>query len=133
MALNGDTTPKAWLWTGRVLSGLFVAFMIFDTSIKLMQLDIVKQSMVELGYPPHLGLVIGIIEAVCLALYLVPRTSVLGAVLFTAVMGGAIATHMRQDAPLFSHTLFGVYLGLFMWGGLFLRDPRLRGLFPFRR
>lgn len=115
------------------LTGLFVAFMIFDTSIKLLQLEIVKTTLVELGFAPHLGLVIGIVEAICLALYLIPRTSVLGAVLFTAVMGGAIASHMRQEAPLLSHTLFGVYLGLFMWGGLFLRDARLRSLFPVRR
>jgi len=132
MALSAET-PKTWLWAGRVLSGLFVAFMIFDVSIKLMDMDIVRQTMAGLGYPPDLGRVIGVIEAVCLVLYLVPRTSVLGAVLLTAVMGGAIASHMRQEAPLFSHTLFGVYLGLFMWGGLFLRDARLRSLFPLRR
>ena len=133
MPLNTETTPRTWLWAGRVLSGLFVAFMIFDVSIKLLELEIVKQTLTDLGYPPHLGRVIGGVEAICLALYLTPRTSALGAVLMTAVMGGAIASHMRQEAPLFSHTLFGVYLGLLMWGGLFLRDARLRSLFPIRR
>jgi hypothetical protein len=119
--------------TGWVLSGLFTAFMLFDIGIKLAGIPIVEQTMKQMGYPPGLGLPIGVIEAACLLLYLVPRTSVLGAALFMGVFGGGIASHMRLQAPLLSHTLFGVYLGLFMWGGLWLRDMQLRKLFPVRR
>lgn len=121
------------LWAGRILTALAVLFMAFDIAIKLIDLPIVRETLVQLGYPPELGPTIGAIELVCLLLYLFPRTAALGAVLFTGVMGGAIATHMRVGDPLLSHTLFGVYLGAALWGGLWLRDPRLRALFPFRR
>ena len=121
------------LWTGRGLSALFVLFMLFDVAIKVLRLPIVEEAMAQLGYPAGLGLPIGVLEAVALVLYLVPRTVVLGAVLFTGVFGGAIASHLRVGDPLFSHTLFGVWLGLFAWGGLWLRDARLRALFPWRR
>jgi len=126
-----ESTPA--LWTGRALSALFVLFMLFDVTIKLLRLPIVEESMAQLGYPAGLGLPIGVIEALALVLYVVPRTAVLGAVLFTGVFGGAIASHLRVGDPLFSHTLFGVWLGLFAWGGLWLRDARLRALFPWRR
>lgn len=115
---------------GWALTGLFTAFMLFDTGIKLIGLPIVEQTMAQMGYPPGLGFPIGVIEAVCLVLYLIPRTSVLGAVLFMGVFGGGIASHMRLQDPLLTHTLFGVYLGLFMWGGLWLRSDGLRALFP---
>jgi hypothetical protein len=118
---------------GWALTGLFTAFMLFDIGIKLAGVPIVEQSMKQIGYPPGLGFRIGVIEAVCLALYLVPRTSVLGAVLFMGVFGGSIASHLRLLDPLFSHILFGAYLGLFMWGGLWLRDAQLRALFPARQ
>lgn len=118
---------------GWALTGIFALFMLMDTGIKLVSLPIVEQTMKQMGYPPGLGFPIGVIEAVCLALYLVPRTSVLGAVLFMGVFGGGIASHMRLQDPLLTHTLFGVYLGLFMWGGLWLRDPGLRALFPVSR
>jgi hypothetical protein len=125
-------SPRAMLWAGRILIAFAVLFMAFDIAIKLVDLPVVRDTLVQLGYPPDLGRTIGVIELVCLALYLVPRTSVLGAVLFTGVMGGAIATHMRVGDPLVSHTLFGVYLGAALWGGLWLRDPPLRAIFPFR-
>ena len=118
---------------GWVLTGLFAAFMLFDIGLKLAGVPIVEQTMKQIGYPPGLGLPIGVIEAICLALYLVPRTSLLGAVLFMGVFGGGIASHLRLLDPLFSHILFGVYLGLFMWGGLWLRDAQLRALFPARQ
>jgi len=123
------------LWTGRVLSALIVLFMIFDGAIKLPPLDIVTQTMVQLGWPadPNVARMLGIIGLVSTVLYALPRTSVLGAILLTAYMGGAIATKVRLDSPLFSHTLFGVYLGVILWAGLFLRDPRLRALIPFAR
>ena len=123
------------LWTGRVLSALIVLFMIFDGAIKLPPLDIVTQTMVQLGWPadPNVARMLGIIGLVSTVLYALPRTSVLGAILLTAYMGGAIATKVRLDSPLFSHTLFGVYLGVILWAGLLLRDPRLRALIPFAR
>ena len=123
------------LWTGRGLSAIIVLFMIFDGVIKLPPLDIVTQSMVPLGWPadPSVARLLGIIGLVSTALYALPRTAVLGAILLTAYMGGAIATNVRVDNPLFSHTLFGVYLGIILWGGLYLRDPRLRALVPFTR
>lgn len=87
----------------------------------------------QLGYPPDRVLWIGIIELVCVVLYLVPRTAVLGALLLTGYLGGAIATHVRVGSPLLSHTLFPIYVALMLWGGLYLREPRLRELVPFRR
>ncbi|MBT9471640.1 MAG: DoxX family protein [Pseudomonadota bacterium] len=126
-------TPRLMLWTGRVLTGLAIAFMTFDTVIKLIDLQVVRDSLTQLGYPTALGPTIGAIELICLLLYIFPRTAVLGAVLLTAVMGGAIASHMRLGDPLVSHTLFGVYLGAVIWGGLYLRDAKLRAIFPIRR
>jgi len=123
------------LWTGRGLSAIIVLFMIFDGVIKLPPLDIVTQSMVPLGWPadPNVARLLGIIGLVSTALYALPRTAVLGAILLTAYMGGAIATNVRVDNLLFSHTLFGVYLGIILWGGLYLRDPKVRALIPFGR
>lgn len=115
------------------MSGVVITFMTLDCAIKLAQLEVVKRSMIQLGYPPGLGLAIGAIETICLVLYVVPRTAVLGAILLTAVYGGAIASHLRLGDPLFTHVLFGVYLGLLAWGGLYLRDESLRSLIPFRR
>ena len=125
-------TSKAMRFTGYALTGAFTLFMLFDVGIKLMRHPMVEETMRQLGFPGGLGLPIGVIEAVCLVLYLMRRTAVLGAVLFMGIFGGGIATHLRHADPLFSHVLFGVYLGLFMWGGLWLRDPALRALFPIR-
>ncbi|MER8592963.1 MULTISPECIES: DoxX family protein [unclassified Mesorhizobium] len=121
------------LWAGRVLSAVVVLFMIFDGVIKLPPLEIVTQTMVQLGWPAdaNVSRMLGIIGLVSTALYALPRTSVLGAILLTAYLGGAVATHVRIGSPLFSHILFGVYLGAILWGGLYLRDPRVRALFPF--
>lgn len=123
------------LWTGRVLSGLIILFMIFDGVIKLPPLDVVTQSMVPLGWPADVNVArtLGIIGLISTALYALPRTSVLGAILLTGYLGGAIATNMRVGSPLFSHTLFSVYLGIILWGGLYLRDPSVRALIPFSR
>lgn len=135
VALSVETAKgsKAMLWTGRVITGPVALFLAFDSAIKLMQLDVVREAMQPLGYPDHLGLVIGIIEAICLVLYVVRQTAVLGAILITGVLGGAIAAHLRVGDPLFSHVLFGVYVGILAWGGLWLRDERLRALMPLRR
>lgn len=118
---------------GRVLSALAILFLAFDTAIKLVQLPVVAETLGSLGYAADLGVTIGIVELVCLVLYAVPRTAVLGAILLTALFGGGIATHIRVGSPLFTHVLFGVYLGLFVWGGLYLRNERLRELIPATR
>ena len=121
------------VWAGRGLSGLFVLFMLMDITLKLLNLPVVDETMKALGWGPGHGPLIGGVELAALVLYLVPRTSLAGGLLMTGVFGGAIATHIRVGDPLFSHILFGVYLGLFMWGGLWLRDPAFRALFPIRR
>ena len=126
-------TGRAMLWTGRVMSGLFALFMLgASVAPKLLGLPVAEQTLAGLGWPSGYSVMIGLIELGCTLLYLIPRTSVLGAVAMTALLGGAIATQIRVGSPLFSHILFGVYLGLFMWGGLWLRDPALRALLPGR-
>lgn len=124
---------SATVWTARVMRGLAVLFLAFDTVIKLVQAAPAVQGTTELGYAASLVLPIGLIELVCLVLYLLPPTSIFGAVLFTGYLGGAIATHVRLGNPLFSHVLFPVYIALLLWGGLYLQEPRLRALFPFKR
>ncbi|CAN7200520.1 DoxX family protein [Bosea sp. LjRoot90] len=127
-------TPAGQLWTGRIMSGLVVAFLIFDGGIKLAPLGIVTETMQQLGYSgsPELARGLGVMTLVIALLYALPRTSVLGAILLTGLLGGAMATHLRVGSPVFSHLFFGLYLGLLAWGGLYLRDPRLRRLIPFR-
>jgi hypothetical protein len=129
------TAANKTIWTGRILSGLFIAFMLFDGIIKLVPLDIVMQTNTELGYPDSVNFArgLGILALICTILYAVPRTSVLGAILLTGYLGGAIATQLRVGNPLFTHLLFGVYLGLAMWGGLYLRNDRLQALIPLAR
>jgi hypothetical protein len=134
--LSGFETPSvsnAALWSGRVLSGLLILFLIFDGAIKLVPLQIVTDTSLQLGIPTHLARTLGVLTLAGTLLYAFPRTSILGAILLTGYFGGAIYVHVRADSPLFSHTLFGVYLGLIMWGGLWLRDPAVRALIPFRR
>jgi hypothetical protein len=127
-ALNSRTA----LWTGRILSFVAVLFLLVDGAIKLVPLQPVTDSLRELGYPASdsLARFLGVVTLVCTLLYAWPRTALLGAVLLTGLMGGAIASHLRLGDPLLSHTLFGVWLGLFLWAGLWLRDPRLRRLMP---
>lgn len=129
-----DTAPGApALWAGRVLSGLVVLFLVFDGGIKVAGLDVVRETMVQLGLNPAHGFGLGVLTLLIALLYAVPRTAVLGAVLLTGLLGGAICTHLRVGSPLFSHLLFGVYLGAFAWGGLWLRDPRVRAMLPLAR
>jgi len=127
-------TPAGQLWTGRIMSGLVVAFLIFDGGIKIAPFAIVTETMQQLGYSgsQELARGLGVMTLVIALLYALPRTSVLGAILLTGLLGGAMATHLRVGSPLFSHLFFGLYLGLLAWGGLYLRDPRLRRLIPFR-
>jgi hypothetical protein len=124
----------AAVWVGRALTGLFALFMLgASVAPKLLGMPVAEETMAQLGWPPGHSFWIGIIELSCLVLYLIPRTSVLGAILFMGLLGGAMATQIRAESPLFSHVLFSIYLGLFMWGGLWLRDPAVRALFPLRR
>ena len=126
------TTP-AMLWTGRTLTGLFALFMLgASIAPKLLQLPVAEQTMAQLGWPAGHAFMIGLIELSCLILYLIPRTSLLGAVLMMGLLGGAMATQIRAGNPLFSHILFPVYVAFFVWGGLFLRETRLRALLPLR-
>ena len=120
-------------WAGLILTALPVLFLLFDTVIKVMAIGpVVVDSFAELGFPVSLARGIGLLELGCLAVYVVPRTSVLGAVLLTGYLGGAIATHVRIGSPLFTHVLFPVYVALLVWAGLFLREDRLRSLIPIR-
>ena len=132
-ATKPATDVKTWM--GRVLSGLVIAFFIFDGGIKLAPLSIVTETMQQLGYPSSATLArgLGVLLLACTALYVIPQTSILGAILLTGYLGGAIATHVRIASPVFSHLLFGVYLGLILWGGLWLRNERLRQLIPIIR
>jgi len=114
------------LWVGRALSSLAIAFLAFDTVIKLLAIPEVTASFIKLGYSPQLALTIGMLELICVALYIWPRTSVLGAIVLTGYLGGAIATHVRVGDPLFSHVMFPTYVAALVWGGLYLRHERLR-------
>jgi hypothetical protein len=124
--------PASHLWTGRVLTAIPILFLTFDGASKVMNVAPVREAMAQLGYSPDAGVGIGIILLACVALYAIPRTAVLGAILLTGYLGGAIATHVRVGNPLFSHTLFPIYIAAIVWGGLYLRDARLRALVPLR-
>jgi hypothetical protein len=128
------TNSRVALWCGRGLSWTVITFMVLDSLIKLPPLSVVTETLGQLGFfaTPELARGLGILGLVCTALYAWPRTAVIGAILLTGYFGGAMATHLRAESPLFSHLLFGFYLGLMVWGGLLLRDPRVRAfLLPF--
>lgn len=127
------TSPRAMIIAGWTLSGLFIAFMIFDVTLKLVGHPEVAKAEGQLRLPAGSGFGIGLMEAAILILYAIPRTAVLGAVLVVALMGGTAAVHLLNGNPLFSHLLFGPYLAVFAWGGLWLRDARVRALVPIRR
>jgi len=114
------------LIAGRILSGIAILFLTFDTVIKLVAAKSAVAGTVQLGFSADQLPILGAIEVVCLVLYLVPRSAPLGAVLWTGYLGGAIATHLRLHNPLFSHILFPIYVAALLWGGLYLRDPRVR-------
>jgi DoxX-like family len=127
-----QTAPisKTAIWIGWSMSGVVIAFMLLDGGMKLVPLDIVIQTSEQMGIPASLARPLGVIGLTCTLFYAIPRTAVLGAVLLTGYMGGAVASHLRLADPLFTHTLFGVYLGLLAWGGLYLRNARLRAFIP---
>jgi hypothetical protein len=126
-------TSKGQLWTGRIFSGLSVAFLLFDATIHIMKPPAVIAGFTALGFPVSVAVPLGVLELVFVILYLIPRTSVFGAILLTGYLGGAIAAQVRIGAPLFSTILFPIYVALFLWGGLYFRDPRVRALIPIAR
>ncbi len=131
-----DTNPgKGQVIAGRILSGLVILFLLFDAGLKLVAPQFaIDNGPPNLGWPPKIETMylLAILLLIPTLLHIWPRTAILGAILITGYLGGAIATQVRVGNPLFSHILFGVYLGLMLWGGLWLRDPRLRALFPLR-
>ena len=124
---------KRTLLSGRIISGVVTAFMLFDGIFKLPKPAPVVDSFKKLGYDPNIAIPIGVLALLCAILYAIPRTAVLGAILLTGYLGGAVATHVRVDDPLFTHILFPVYFGVLAWVGLYLRDERLRALVPVRK
>ena len=124
---------KKMLWAGRIMGALPVLFLLMDGVMKLIKPAPVVEATVGLGYPEAVILPLGIVLLFCTVLYAIPQTSVLGAILLTGYLGGAVATHVRVGNPLFTHMLVPVYLGVLIWGGLYLRDGRVRELIPIRR
>jgi len=132
--MDSITAPsKSQLWAGRVLSTLAVLFLLFDSTLKFIKPQMVIDTTVSLGYSVSQITPIGVLLLICTLLYVIPMTRVLGAILLTGYLGGAVATHVRHGDPLFSHILFPAYLGAFLWLGLYLRDPELRNFVPFRK
>jgi NADH:ubiquinone oxidoreductase subunit 6 (subunit J) len=121
------------IWTGRILSGIAALFLAFDAILKLMNVPEAIKGTEQLGYKAGVIIPLGILQLIILIIYLIPRTSVLGAIFWTGYLGGAIATHVRVGNPLFTHILFPVYVAGLLWLGLWLRDRRLRELLPLRR
>ena len=119
--------------TERILSAIPILFLIMDSIPKILVLDPVVEATTQLGYPESVIPGIGILLLICTILYAVPQTAILGAILLTGYLGGAVATHVRVGNPLFSHVLFPVYLGILLWGGLYLRDTLLRTFIPLRK
>ena len=128
-------TTGGGVWAGRILSGLVVLFLVLDSAMKLVPLQVVVDTTRDLGWPtdPTTLRALGVVLIASALLYAYGPSSVLGAILITAYLGGAVATHVRIGSPLFSHVLFGVYVGIATWAGLWLREPRLRALLPLQR
>ena len=121
--------PKGTLWAARIISGLVAVFLLLDGVMKLMKLPFVVKETMRLGYPESVIFPLGLVLVVCTILYLIPRTAVLGAILLTAYLGGAVATHVRAGEPV-SSIVFAIVLGVLVWLGLYLRNPTLRLLVP---
>jgi len=135
MQTAAQTVPasKRKLWTGWIISGLIVAFLLMDTAVKFLKPAPVVETFVHLGIPISHANALGVLCLLCVVVYAIPQTAVLGAVLLTGYLGGAVSTHWRVEDPLFSHVLFPVYFGGLAWLGVYLREPRLRSLLPVRK
>jgi hypothetical protein len=127
-----ETTSTKRPWAGIVISAIPTLFLLMDAVAKLVKPAEVVTGTLELGYQESVIVPLGIVLLICTILYAIPKTSIIGAILLTGYLGGAIATHVRVSNPLFTHTLFPVYLGIMIWLGLYLRDTRLRSLVPLR-
>jgi hypothetical protein len=133
MAKNEGSGRGGRYWAGWAMSGLVIAFLLMDATMKLLALPIVLETSGPLGFVgADMARALGVVLLVCTLLYIAPQTAVLGAILVTGYLGGAVATHVRVGSPLLTHDLFGVYVGLLLWGGLYLRDARIRALVPLR-
>ena len=126
------SATKRQLWAGRIMSGLGVAFLLMDGVMKLFKPAVVREAFCRLGYPESEIIGVGVLLLMCTALYLIPRSSIFGAILLTGFLGGAVATHVRVGDPLLSHVLFPTYIAALLWVGLYLREPRLRALVPLK-
>ena len=124
---------KARLWTGWILSALPALMLVMGGIMDLMKPDFVVKTTVEMGYPEDVIVGLGVVVLICVILYIIPNTAVLGAILLTGYLGGAVATHVRHGDPLFSNVLAQVYFAIVLWAGVYLREPRLSALVPFRK
>ncbi|MFE3289607.1 DoxX family protein [Rhodococcus sp. NPDC059234] len=129
---TGSISPRARL-AGRIVSGLAVLFFLFDSITHIANVEQVRTAMADLGFDPSLNRVFGVVLAACLILYVIPATSILGAVLLTGYLGGAVATNLLTEQPILSTTLAPIYFGILVWGGLYLRDARVRAIMPLVR
>lgn len=131
--LSATTTPsKRSIWAGRIISGLATAFMIFDAVVHISRSPAVVEGFTKAGFSVSILVPLSIIELICIALYVMPRTAVLGCILLTGYLGGAIATNVRMGMPMFTYVLAPAYVAVLLWGGLWFRDNRVRALIPFR-
>lgn len=130
---TASTLGRGSVLAGRIITGIAVAFLIFDVTMKLAMVKEAVEGTVQLGFAPGVIFPLGVIQAACLLLYVIPRTAPFGAVMLTAYLGGAVAIHVRLGNPMFTHVLSPVYVAIFLWGGLYLRDARVRALLGPRR
>ncbi len=133
MKTTNSSGSKKALWAGRVLSGIAIVSMLFDSLTKILKVDAVVKASAQFGYPVSLLSAIGLILLVCLVIYVIPRTSILGALLITGYLGGAVEANLRIGTPLFSNALFPIYFAVIVWGGLYLRERRVREIFSLRK
>jgi hypothetical protein len=131
-AVPSGYVSKKFIWAGRIITGLVAAFPVFDAVIHIMKPAPVVKAFAKLNFPIRLAVPLGIIELVCILLYVIPRTSILGAIFLTGYLGGAIAIQLPIGNPFFGEVLFPVYIAVFLWGGIYLRDERLRTIVPLR-
>jgi hypothetical protein len=130
--IQPTTISKGAIWAGRIISALTGLFLLLDGVMKLFKPAPVVEATVKLGYPETVIVPLGVVLTVCTILYFIPRTAVLGAILLTGYLGGAVATHVRVNEGAFP-VVFAVVFGVLIWGGLWFRDDRVRALIPFRR